>query len=91
MCKQISHDKKNIHKSPNFKRKICAKLKLSTKTTKPNNKTMGFIEIEDNNQNVIWPFIKQKIIKGKLQHIWVFRDPPKLWPTNNIRNHGLFD
>jgi hypothetical protein len=51
MCKQNSHDKENIHKSPNFKSKNCAKLKLSMKSRKPNNKTMGFIEIEDNNQN----------------------------------------
>jgi hypothetical protein len=69
MCKQNSHDKENIHKSLNFKRKNCAKLKLSTKTRKPNSKTMGFIEIEDNNQNVGWACIKQKIIEGKLKHI----------------------
>ncbi len=91
MCKQNSYDKEKINKSPNFKSKNCAKLKLSTKTRKPNSKTMGFIEIEDNNQNVRWPYIKQKIIKEKLKHIWVVRDPPKLWPTYNTRNHGLFD
>ncbi len=67
MCKQNSHDKENIHKSPNFKSKNCAKLKLSMKSRKPNNKTMGFIEIEDNNQNGRWACIKQKIIERETQ------------------------
>jgi hypothetical protein len=91
MCKQNSYDKGKKNKITKFKSRNCAKLKLSTKTKKPNSKTMGFIEIEDNNQNVRWPYIKQKIIKEKLKHIWVVRDPSKLWPTYDTRNHGLFD
>jgi hypothetical protein len=50
-----------------LKAKNCVKLKLSTKSRKPNSKTMGFIEIEDNNQNVRWACIKQKIIEGETQ------------------------
>jgi hypothetical protein len=37
------------------------------KSRKPNNKTMGFIEIEDNNQNGRWACIKQKIIERETQ------------------------
>jgi hypothetical protein len=52
---------------------------------------MGFIEVEDNNQNVRWACIKQKIIEGKLKHIHILRDSPKLWPIYTTKNHGLFD
>jgi hypothetical protein len=34
-------------------------LKLSTKTVKLTSKTLGFIEIEDNHQNVGWEFAKR--------------------------------
>jgi hypothetical protein len=33
--------------------------KLSTKTVKLKSKTLGFIEIEDNHQNVGWEFAKR--------------------------------